>query len=749
MHSHDPHAYFGLHDTPSGQVIRLYRPGAEWIDLEVGGRIVSAARDGDVFTYIPERRIGPADYRVYHRCGLLAHDPYAFLPTVGETDLFLFNKGCHYELYNLLGANVGVFQGVYREGVKNQNLDKEAAQIFCSGASRFVHEQSASEDKTYAAKPTLSKADFSTPSGIRGVRFAVWAPNAEAVCLVGDFNHWDGRMNPMRSMGASGIWELFVPGLGEGEKYKFEIRTKEGYLRVKSDPVAFYSEVRPHTASVVADVNAYRWGDGEWIQRRSGGMDRPIRIYEVHLGSWRRYDSFFPNYRELAKDLAQYVREMGFTHVELLPVMEHPLDESWGYQVSGFYAVTSRYGSVADFQYFVDYLHGQGIGVILDWVPAHFPTDDFALNRFDGTALYEHEDPRKGIHPHWNTAIFNYGRHEVANFLIGSALFWLEKMHADGLRVDAVASLLFLDYGRKEGEWIPNPDGSNYNVEAIEFIKHLNSVVKTRVPGALMIAEESSSYQGVTQDSKDGGLGFDLKWNMGWMNDTLRYVSKDPIYRRYHQNDLTFSLLYAFSERFACVLSHDEVVHGKRSLLSKMPGPDWQKFANLRLLYSYMVCHPGKKLFFMGGELGQWGEWDSSGQLDWFLLQYPLHEGLHRMVRDLNHFAEGAPPLWERDFGWDGFEWIDFSDAEKSVLSYLRKSSGACLVCIHHFTPEVYPDYGIRLANVRRVKEVFNTDSLEYGGSNRKNETARIEKDYFAITLAPLATMIFEVEFEA
>jgi len=693
---HDPHARFGLHQTSAGQIIRLWRPGAEWIDLEVSGRIVKAKREGDegVFTYVPEKPIGANDYRIYHRSGLLAHDPYAFLSTISEMDLFLFNKGCHYELYNLLGANLGIFHGV------------------------------------------------------RGVRFAVWAPNAESVCLIGDFNHWDGRVNPMRSMGASGIWEIFIPELGEGEKYKFEIRTREGYIRVKSDPVAFYFEVRPLTASVVANLNAHTWNDREWMAKRaSQDLNRSIRIYEVHLGSWRRYDTFFPNYRQLARDLAQYAQEMHFTHIELLPIMEHPFDESWGYQVTGFFAATSRYGTVADFQFFVDHLHQCGIGVLLDWVPAHFPTDDFSLNRFDGTALYEHDDPRKGIHPHWHTAIFNYGRSEVSNFLIASALFWCEKMHIDGLRVDAVASLLYLDYGRKEGEWIPNPDGSNYNIDAIEFLKHLNSALHERVPGVLMIAEESSSYKGVTHPPAEGGLGFDLKWNMGWMNDTLRYFAKDPIYRRFHQNDLTFSLLYTFSERFLSVLSHDEVVHGKNSLLAKMPGPDWQKFANVRLLYSYMMCNPGKKLLFMGGELGQWGEWDSQGQLDWFLLQYPLHVGLHRLIRDLNLFAEERKALWERDFSWEGFEWIDFSDADKSVVSYLRKASGAALACVHNFTPEVYHDYGIKLANVKRIKEVFNTDALEYGGSNQKNEAIAIEPDHFRILLAPLATMVFEVEF--
>ncbi len=690
---YDPHHFLGLHDTPTGQVIRLWRPGGEKIYLEVKGKIVEAERVGDkgLFEYVPAERpaerIRPGDYRVYHLSGLLAHDPYAFLPLIGETDTFLFNKGCHYELYSVLGANIRKMDGVV------------------------------------------------------GVQFALWAPNARSVCLVADFNHWDGRMCPMRSMGVSGIWELFVPGAGQGEKYKFEIHTREGYLRVKSDPMAFFSELRPLTASVVFDVNSYQWNDAGWKKK---SVNEPMNIYEVHLGSWRNYGSEFPNYREIAVDLAKYCKEMGYTHVELLPVMEHPLDESWGYQVTGFFAVTSRYGTPADFQYFVDHLHREGIGVFLDWVPAHFPTDDYSLNRFDGTALYEHEDPRKGIHPHWQTAIFNYGRKEVTNFLIASALFWFDKMHVDGLRVDAVASMIYLDYGRKAGEWIPNPDGSNFNVDAIEFIKHLNSIVHERFPGSLMIAEESSSFTGVTHKE---GLDFDLKWNMGWMNDTLRYFSKDPIFRKFHQDELTFSLLYVFTEKFLCVLSHDEVVHGKRSLISKMPGPDWQKFANVRLLISYMMCHPGKKLLFMGGEIGQWNEWYCKVPLDWNLLEFPLHQGLFEMVRDLNHFYLEHSPLWENDFEWQGYQWMDFSDSEKSVISYLRKGADRYLACVHNFTPEYLENYWIPLGRVRSIRELFNTDAGQYGGSNQLNAQIELSNDAFKIHLSPLATLIFEVEF--
>ncbi|MDE3055230.1 MAG: 1,4-alpha-glucan branching protein GlgB [Verrucomicrobiota bacterium] len=688
---HDPHHRLGLH----GREIFLWRPGAETLYLEVFGKIVAAERltNEGLFRYLSNQEIGPLDYRVYHQSGLLTHDPYAFSPTIGPVDLYLFNKGCHYLLYQVLGAHL------------------------C------------------------------THCGVRGVRFALWAPNATAVSLIADFNFFDGRVNPMRSMGSSGIWEIFIPGIMEGEKYKFEIRTKEGYLRVKSDPFAFYSEIRPRTASVIANVDNYRWSDAKWMEERPhSSLTRPILIYEVHLGSWREYDSPFPNYRKLAVDLAQYCQQMHFTHVELLPVMEHPLDESWGYQVTGFFSVTSRYGTVEDFQFFVDHMHNSGIGVILDWVPAHFPTDDFSLNRFDGTALYEHDDPRQGIHPHWHTAIFNYGRHEVTNFLLASALFWLDKMHVDGIRVDAVASMLYLDYGRKAGEWIPTPDGSNYNVAAISFLQHLNSTVHERFPGVLMVAEESSSYHGVTHPVSQGGLGFDCKWNMGWMNDTLRYFSKDPIYRKYHQNELTFSLLYAFSEQFACVLSHDEVVHGKRSLLSKMPGDDWQKFANLRLLYSYQMCHPGKKLLFMGGELGQWDEWNSAGQIHWHLLAYPLHEGMHRMVRELNQFVKEERALWEEDFSWKGYEWVDFSDADHSVISYMRHGTESHLLCIHHFTPEVEHNYWIGLP-LKQIVERFNSDAVEYGGSGVLNREIAIEKEGFRLTLPPLATCIFEVHF--
>jgi len=674
----------GLHENEKGQVIRLWRPGAEKIYLEVLGQVVEAKRVSDkgLFEYQVEKKIGPFDYRIYHHNGSLSHDPYSFAPSIGKVDMHLFNKGCHYELYSVLGAQV-----------------KE-----------------------------------------NGTQFSVWAPSAKSVYLVGSFNDWDGRFWPLKSMEASGIWSLFIPGLGAGENYKFEIRTQEGYLRIKSDPVAFYSEQRPLTASRVFDVNSYQWKNESL---RNTNLNRPINIYELHLGSWKKGGDPFPNYREIALELATYVKEMGFTHVELLPIMEHPLDESWGYQVTGFFAATSRYGTPADFQFFIDHLHGEGIGVILDWVPAHFPMDDFSLNRFDGTALYEHEDPRRGIHPHWHTAIFNYGRKEVTNFLIASALFWIDKMRVDGLRVDAVASMLYLDYGRKDGEWIPNPDGSNFNVEAIEFLKHLNSIVRERFPGTLMMAEESSSYTGVTHRE---GLGFDLKWNMGWMNDTLRYFSTDPLYRKYYQNSLTFSVLYAFSEKFMSVLSHDEVVHGKKTMLNKMPGPDWQKFANVRLLYSYMLCQPGKNLLFMGTEVGVWDEWGCKGYIDWSLLSHPLHQGMSTFVKELNHFYLEQGPLWALDFEWQGYEWIDFSDSNQSVISYLRKGNGKSLACVHNFTPQCIFDYWIKLPHLKSIKEVFNTDAISYGGSNKVNSEIEIASEGFKVVLPPLATMIFEVE---
>jgi 1,4-alpha-glucan branching enzyme len=700
---HDPHRVLGFHTIPGGdKIIRLWRPGASAIFLELFGETVQAYKvhEAGLFEYRVPGDTMANDYRVYHQNGLLAHDPYAFLPTFGELDQYLFAKGVHYQLFRQMGARLSVEQGV------------------------------------------------------SGVKFSVWAPAARRVSLVGNFNHWDGRANPMRALGHSGVWELFVPGLQEGEKYKFEIKSQAGELFVKADPYGLSSELRPATASVVATVDRFQWEDQEWMAARiqQKQQPRPLNIYEVHLGSWKRKESGILNYRELAVELAAYCKEMGYTHLELLPLQEHPLDESWGYQVSGFYAVTSRYGTPEDFQWFVNYLHKNGIGVILDWVPGHFPSDSFSLGKFDGTCLYEHEDARQGIHPHWGTCLFNFGRYEVTNFLLANALFWFDRMHIDGLRVDAVASMLYLDYGRENGEWIPNQYGNNMNLEAIEFFKHLNSVVHQRFPGVFMIAEESTAFTGVTHSLEQGGLGFDLKWNMGWMNDTLRYFGKDMIFRHYHHHDLTFGLLYAFTEKFVLVFSHDEVVHGKRNLLSKMPGDMWQQFANLRLLLSYMICQPGKKLLFMGGEIGQWNEWDCKRSLEWDLLRFPTHHSLQTMVKELNHLYLQSPCLWERDFDYTGFEWVSFSDVQNSVISYLRIGAHQKFLCVHNFTPSYFPEYYLPVKGFAGIREIFNSDAEKYGGSGKLNSSPKIayghggHSEEVSFQLAPLATMIFALE---
>lgn len=702
---YNPHHFLGLHKNKRGQkVVRLWRPGASEAYLQLFDKIVKAkcVHPAGLFEYRAPAHTSFKDYKVYHHNGLLGYDPYSFFPSLGDLDLYLFSRGVHYQLYNVMGG-------------------------------RLVNHQ-----------------------GMEGVRFCVWAPNAKSVAVVGDFNHWDGRCNLMRSLGSSGLWELFVPGLKEGLKYKFEIRSQGNDLHLKADPMALCGEMRPANASIIANVDKFIWEDAKWMEKRQAeaSQPKPIHIYEVHLGSWKKKEGWrFMNYREIAPELASYCQEMGYTHVELLPIQEHPLDESWGYQVSGYYAVTSRFGSPEDFQWFVNHMHENNIGVILDWVPGHFPIDNFSLGRFDGTALYEHEDYKQGYHPHWNTYIFNFGRKEVVNFLIANALFWFDKMHVDGLRVDAVASMLYLDYGREEGQWIANQFGGNENLEAIEFMKHLNSIVHKNHPGVLMIAEESTSFPKVTHPVEDGGLGFDIKWNMGWMNDTLDYIAKDSIYRQHHHHNLTFGLLYAFSEKFILVLSHDEVVHGKRSLLSKMPGDMWQQFANLRLLLSYMMCQPGKKLLFMGGEIGQWNEWSSTGQIEWPLLQFPLHQGLKKMNRDLNHFYLQNCSLWERDNDPAGFEWVDFEDRHNSVICYLRKSLHDILLCVHNFTPNYYSDYRVNLKNLASVKEVFNTDDVKYGGSGKLNSYPEILTDSHGkasalkIHLAPLSTMILRVTF--
>ena len=712
---HDPFVVLGVHvlkHDSSSAVIRTFLPLAESVRLVVGDsrRDMYKMREEGLFELVITDYQEPFDYcfeaTCYNQVIRTYHDPYRFLPQMSEYDLHLFNNGTHYEIYDRLGAH-----------------------------------------------PT-------TIDGISGTIFRVWAPSARRVSIIGDFNYWDGRVHQMRVLGSSGVWELFIPGISQGEIYKFEIRSEHGNIIEKSDPYQFFGELRPKTASVVWDIDGYEWQDKAWQEKQQNKAvyDQPMSIYEVHLPSWRRDPAEphrFLSYRELANDLIPYVKEMGFTHIELLPIMEHPLDESWGYQVTGYFSVTSRMGTPQDFMYFVDQCHQQGLGVILDWVPSHFPTDGHTLGRFDGSALYEHEDPRQGSHPEWKTLIFNYGRKEVQNFLISSGFFWLDKFHIDGFRVDAVASMLYLDYGRQAGEWVPNKYGGKENLEAIEFIRHLNSVIYQKHPTTIMMAEESTSFYGVSKPADAGGLGFGFKWNMGWMNDMLDYFSRDPLYRKYHHNSLTFSLLYAFSENFVLPLSHDEVVHGKRSLLAKMPGDSWQQFANLRLLYFFMWTHPGKKLLFMGGEFGQQSEWYSKTSLDWHLVeQEESHAQLQGYVAQLNKFYTQSPALWEVDFSCDGFHWMDFKDVDRSIISYARfaKDRQDHMVCLLNMTPEVIYDYKLGVPENTTYQEVFCSDRAEFGGSNQVNpdpKPAIAEPfgevgQHILVAVPPLAGVIFK-----
>ncbi len=612
----------------------------------------------------------PLTYRIafdFAEGSLERDDPYRFLPSLGAMDLHLFAEGNHRRAWQVLGANPRVLEGV------------------------------------------------------EGTAFAVWAPSARAVSLIGDFNLWNGRTLPMRALGGSGVFELFVPGVGVGSRYKFEIRGPSGQLRVKADPYAKAMELPPQTASVVTAA-VHEWGDGEWMKRRATIDPRraPMSIYEVHFGSWRRltdqgYRSL--SYREMALPLVEHMKKLGMTHVELMPLAEHPFYGSWGYQISGFFAPTSRYGLPDDFRYFVDVLHQNGIGVILDWVPAHFPKDDFALARFDGTALYEHEDPRLGEHPDWGTYIFNYGRAEVRAFLLANALYWLKEFHIDGLRVDAVASMLYLDYSRQEGEWIPNEYGGRENLAAIDVIKAVNHIVSEEVPGAFTIAEESTAFAGVTAPATSGGLGFTFKWNMGWMHDTLAYFQKDPIHRQHHQDQLTFAMIYENHERFINSLSHDEVVHGKGSVLSKMPGDLWQKFANLRALHAYQYTRPGKQLLFMGTEIAQRTEWNHDGSVDWHVLQDPMHEAFFRYMTQLGRVYLDTPALWRDDPMHESFEWVDAGDREASVFSYLRKSEGEFALVVMNLTPVPRPDYRVGAPRAGHYRTLLDTDREEFGGS--------------------------------
>lgn len=675
---HDPFTVLGVHGAGDQSQMLVYRPHADSLWVVHGGARTKLKQIPDTGLFSLE-----GDAAAWGAHPLLVEitgdgentfiDPYTFWPQVSEQWLTEFGKRECFDAYRVMGA-------------QPWTIDE-----------------------------------------VEGVLFVIWAPNAERVSVVGDFNRWDGRVNPMRSRGQSGIWELFIPGFANGTLYKYELRNRDtGEITVKSDPYGRFFEIRPNSATCYINQVAYQWQDDLWLKKRAKAdwLHSPHSIYEVHLGSWRREgNGDFLDYRRLAHELVSYVKEMGFTHIELLPITEFPFDGSWGYQVTGFFAPTSRFGGINDFKYFVDHCHCNGIGVILDWVPAHFPKDAHGLSRFDGTCLYEHDDPRRGEHKDWGTLIFNYGRNEVRNFLFSSAYFWLEEFHVDGLRVDAVASMLYLDYSREAGEWSPNEFGGNENLEAIHFIRRTNERVHQDFPGVLMMAEESTAWPQVSRPVYLGGLGFSMKWNMGWMNDTLRYVSQDAIHRKYHHENLTFSLLYAFSENFVLPLSHDEVVHGKRSLLEKMPGDGWQQFANLRLLFTYLFTHPGKKLLFMGGEFGQGREWCHDRALDWELLEHDWQRGVQTSVRDLNRLYQELPALHRYDFSGQGFEWIDCHDSSQSVISYLRKSEEGYVVVVLNFTPMVREHYRIGVPELARYSEVFNSDSIFYGGSNVSNGT--------------------------
>jgi 1,4-alpha-glucan branching enzyme len=713
----DPFAVLGPHaSTHKGRqalVIRTMRPSASAVELVTSDRVIAMERrhpDG-LFEATLETGGVAASQVVYrfriHEAGNTVEtvDPYRFGQVLSEFDLHLFNEGTHYRAWEKFGSH------------------------------RL------------------------TIDGVDGVHFAVWAPNAQRVSVIGDFNRWDGRVHPMRKLPPSGVWEIFVPDPGERACYKFEIRSTAGHLLHKADPFGRHFEVPPNTATVVVDEQ-YEWRDDDWMRDRpsyDAWRERPMSIYEVHAGSWRRVPedgNRVPTYRELAATLVPYVREMGYTHIELMPVMEHPFSGSWGYQVIGFFAPTSRHGSPDDFRYFVDECHRHGLGVILDWVPGHFPKDRHGLAEFDGTALYEHADPRKGEHQDWGTLIFNYGRNEVRTFLLSNALFWLEEFHVDGLRVDAVASMLYLDYSREGGQWIPNQFGGRENLEAVDFLKQLNTLTHGRVQGTITIAEESTAWPAVSKPVYVGGLGFSYKWNMGWMHDILEYIKEDPVHRRWHHNRITFSMLYAFTENFVLPFSHDEVVHGKRSMLDKMPGDLWQKHATLRALFGYMFAHPGKKLMFMGCELGQWREWNYDTSLDWHLLQYPEHDGLRRWVQDLNHTYQHESSLHEVDFEPAGFSWIDCCDNENSVMSMVRRARNPedFTVMVTNFTPVPRLDYRIGVPAGGFYRELLNSDSARYSGSNvgnaggvRADARPMHGFDYsMSLTVPPLGFVLFK-----
>ncbi|MGA2867425.1 MAG: 1,4-alpha-glucan branching protein GlgB [Verrucomicrobiota bacterium] len=711
-----PHQLLGLHVLAdgSGLVARALLPKAAKVEIqpvhEKEMPVIPLKRipGTDLFEGLTREanRVYAYDLVITDQAGEVrrTRDPYSFLPTLGEGDLYLFGKGDERRIYDKLGSHLRVIDGV-------------------AGAS-----------------------------------FALWAPNAQRLSVVGDFNHWNGRSHQMRLLGSSGVWELFIPGVAEGALYQYEIRDAHGHIGLKTDPCGFFFEQPPKHAAIVWNNRRFEWTDEAWLnqRRQRAPLRSPLSLYEVHLGSWRKKSAGESlGYRELAQPLIRYLKDMGFTHVEFLPVAEHAYYPSWGYQVTGFYAPTSRYGTPEDFQFLVNALHEAGLGVIIDWVPAHFPRDAWALARFDGTALYEHEDPRRGTHQEWGTLIFNYGRHEVSNFLTANALFWCERFHIDGLRVDAVASMLYLDYSRKEGQWLPNQYGGRENLEAIEFLRRFNHLTHTEFPGVLTIAEESTAWPLVTRPPYLGGLGFSFKWNMGWMHDTLDYFSRDPIYRRYHQNDLTFAMLYHHHENFILPLSHDEVVHGKRSLLGRMPGDDWQRFANLRALLGYQWFFPGKILLFMGGEFGQSAEWNANGQVEWGLLQAgPYHRGLQQFVQDLNKLYLAEPALWEGDYDAKGFYWIDTSDHASSVIAFVRQDPQlrSELAVILNLTPVPRYRYRLGLPRPGKWREVLNSDAAIYGGRNVGNLGGVLADDYKChrqpwsaqFTLPPLSIIAFQ-----
>ena len=712
----DIFAFLGLHSVDGGkQVVRVFLPAADSVDvLDYESKNVIAPMDKVHGTGFFSATVPPVSDRKYllkvsyGAESYIIEDPYRFPSSVQEQDLYLFGEGTHEKAYELLGAHLCELEGV------------------------------------------------------AGCRFTVWAPNARRVSVVGDFNCWDGRIHMMRKHIPGGIWEIFVPGVQAGGLYKFEIRARDGNLLPhKADPFGFYAQCPPEQASVVVERNNYEWKDDSWKDKRhqASHHEGPISIYEVHLGSWRRnveQGNGYLDYRALADQLVSYVKDMGFTHIQLMPVSEYPFDGSWGYQPVGLFAPTSRFGSPNDFKYFVDQCHQAGLAVLIDWVPGHFPTDGHGLGQFDGTALYEHADSRQGFHPDWNTYIYNYGRSEVSGFLMSNALFWFEEYHIDGLRVDAVASMLYLDYSRNDGEWLPNAYGGRENLEAIDFLRRVNERVYKNHPYAMMVAEESTAWPGVSKPTSVGGLGFGFKWNMGWMNDSLEYISKEPIHRQYHHHDMTFSLYYAFSENFILPLSHDEVVHGKGSILDRMPGDSWQKFANIRAYYTFMWTHPGKKLLFMGGEFGQGPEWDHSNSICWHQLEIDEHKGVQRMIKDLNQLYISHPALYDCDYDPQGFEWIEADDRHNSVFVFARKSSKTSnqIVIACNFTPVLREDYRVGVNQAGFYKEIFNSDAEIYGGCNQGNsggaqsepESWHYRDNSIVVTLPPLGAVIFELQ---